>query len=110
MRYFYSVLPIEYLANDSDLQPRPLEQKRIWELYRHLSAHTQLAPAVCRLVAGKVLLFDGQHKSAAQIWAGRKALDCKVYIDPDIRLLKDTNLVAHEQAAADGVLHEYPHR
>ena len=66
MRYFYSMLPIEYLANDSDLQPRPLEQKRIWELYRHLSAHTQLAPAVCRLVAGKVLLFDGQHKSAAQ--------------------------------------------
>ena len=97
MRYFYSVLPIEYLANDSDLQPRPLEQKRIWELYRHLSAHTQLAPAVCRLVAGKVLLFDGQHKSAAQIWAGRKALDCKVYIDPDIRLLKDTNLVAHDK-------------
>ena len=36
MRYFYSVLPIEYLANDSDLQPRPLEQKRIWDLYRHL--------------------------------------------------------------------------
>ena len=97
MRYFYSMLPIEYLANDSDLQPRPLEQKRIWELYRHLSAHTQLAPAVCRLVAGKVLLFDGQHKSAAQIWAGRKALDCKVYIEPDIRLLKDTNLVAHDK-------------
>ena len=97
MRYFYSVLPIEYLANDGDLQPRPLEQKRIWELYRHLSAHTQLAPAVCRLVAGKVLLFDGQHKSAAQIWAGRTALDCKVYIDPDIRLLKDTNLVAHDK-------------
>jgi len=48
MRYFYSVLPIEYILNDTDLQPRPLEQKRVWELYRHLSAHTQLAPAVCR--------------------------------------------------------------
>ncbi len=97
MRYFYSVLPIEYISNDTDLQPRPLEQKRVWELYRHLTAHTQLAPAVCRLVAGKIMLFDGQHKSAAQIWAGRKALDCKVYIDPDIRLLKDTNLIAHDK-------------
>jgi hypothetical protein len=97
MRYFYSVLPIEYLSNDTDLQPRPLEEKRVWELYRHLTDHTQLAPAVCRLVAGKIMLFDGQHKSAAQIWAGRKALDCKVYIDPDIRLLKDTNLVAHDK-------------
>jgi hypothetical protein len=97
MRYFYSLLPIEYLSNDTDLQPRPLEEKRVWELYRHLTDHTQLAPAVCRLVAGKIMLFDGQHKSAAQIWAGRKALDCKVYIDPDIRLLKDTNLIAHDK-------------
>jgi hypothetical protein len=43
------------------------------------------------------MLFDGQHKSAAQIWAGRKYLDCKVYIDADIRRLKDTNLVAHDK-------------
>jgi hypothetical protein len=97
MRYFYSVLPIEYICNDSELQPRPLEQKRVWELYRHLAAHTQLAPAVCRLVAGQIMLFDGQHKSAAQIWAGRKALDCKVYIEPNVRLLKDTNLIAHDK-------------
>ncbi|CAN5191773.1 hypothetical protein BH10PSE11_BH10PSE11_08210 [soil metagenome] len=97
MQYFYSVLPIEYVCNDAELQPRPLEQKRVWELYRHLSAHTQLAPAICRLVDNKVMLFDGQHKSAAQIWAGRKALDCKVYIEPDIRKLKDTNLIAHDK-------------
>jgi hypothetical protein len=97
MRYFYSVLPIEYLRNDGDLQPRPLEQKRVWELYRHLSVHTQLAPAVCRLVDRRIMLFDGQHKSAAQIWAGRRTIDCKVYIDPDVRLLKDTNLIAHDK-------------
>jgi hypothetical protein len=97
MRYFYSVLPIEYISNDPELQPRPLEKKRVWELYRHLKTHTQLAPAVCRLVSSKIMLFDGQHKSAAQIWAGRKALDCKVYLDPDVRLLKDTNLVAHDK-------------
>src|SRR6185312_9569695 len=97
MRYFYTSVPIEYISNDNELQPRPLEQKRVWELYRHLAAHTQLAPAICRLVEGKILLFDGQHKSAAQIWAGRNTLDCKVYIDPDIRLLKETNLIAHDK-------------
>lgn len=97
MRYFYTVVPIEYLRNDADLQPRPLEQKRVWELYRHLCLHTQLAPAVCRLVDRHILLFDGQHKSAAQIWAGRKALDCKVYIEPDVRRLRDTNLMAHDK-------------
>jgi hypothetical protein len=97
MKYFYSVLPIEYLCNDAELQPRPLEQKRVWELYRHLAAHTQLAPAVCRLVGSQIKLFDGQHKSAAQIWAGRNVLDCKVYIDPRVELLKDTNLIAHDK-------------
>jgi len=97
MRYFYSVLPIAYVCNDAELQPRPLEQKRVWELYRHLDSHTQLAPAVCRMVGGRIMLFDGQHKSAAQIWAGRETLDCKVYIEPNVRLLKDTNLIAHDK-------------
>ena len=97
MRYFYAVLPIAYVRNDVDLQPRPLEKKRVWELYRHLSQHTQLAPAVCRLADGRIMLFDGQHKSAAQVWAGRAALDCKVYVEPDVRRLRDTNLVAHDK-------------
>lgn len=97
MRYFYASLPISAIANDSELQPRPLEQGRVWELYRHLSVHTQLAPAVCRLADQRILLFDGQHKSAAQIWAGRTSLDCKVYIDPPTNMLKETNLSAHDK-------------
>lgn len=95
--YFYIVLPVKYIQNDSSLQPRPLEMKRLWELFRHLLTHTQLSPAVCRYSDGNVLLFDGQHKSAAQIWAGRKDIDCKIYIDPDLKLTKDTNLTAHDK-------------
>ncbi len=96
-KYFYIRISIEYIKNDIDLQPRPLEIKRLWELYRHLLTHTQLAPAVCRLKDSQVLLFDGQHKTAAQIWAGRDAVECKIYIDPDIKILKDTNLTAHDK-------------
>jgi hypothetical protein len=44
-----------------------------------------------------VLLFDGQHKAAAQVWAGRSVFDCKVYIDPDTRRIKETNLSAHDK-------------
>lgn len=95
--YFYIVLPIQYIKNDHQLQPRPLEIKRLWNLYRHLLTHTQLSPAICRLVNGNILLFDGQHKSAAQIWAGRKELECKIYIDPDVKRIKDTNLTAHDK-------------
>ena len=96
-QYFYLLLPANHIKNDTDLQPRPLERNRMWELYRHLLWHTQLAPAVCRLKDNNILLFDGQHKSAAQIWAGRKHIECKVYINPDLRILKDTNLTAHDK-------------
>src|SRR5206468_1342748 len=97
LRYFYAVLPTTCISNDKDLQPRPLETVRLWELYRHLLLNTQLAPAVCRLAGSQIMLFDGQHKSAAQIWAGRTQVDCKVYLEPDVRRLKETNLVAHDK-------------
>jgi hypothetical protein len=95
--YFFASIPVELVRNDADLQPRALEPERLWELYRHLRRHTQLQPAVCRLVDGSLLLFDGQHKAAAQVWAGRKEIDCKVYLDPDVRRLKETNLAAHDK-------------
>lgn len=96
-KYFYIDLPIKYINNDEDLQPRPLEMRRLWELYRHLLAYTQLSPSIGRLVNNKIFIFDGQHKAAAQIWAGRKTIDCKIYINPDVKVLKETNLTAHDK-------------
>jgi hypothetical protein len=95
--YFYAVLPVTAIKNDAELQPRPLEPDRLWELCRHLQDHTQLAPAICRLVGKGVLLFDGQHKAAAQVWTGRRSVDCKVYVEPEVRRIKETNLSAHDK-------------
>jgi len=97
LKFFYMLLPAEYINNDIELQPRPLDFKRLWELYRHLTVSSQLTPSVCRLVKDKIYLFDGQHKAAAQIWAGRGQIECKVYIDPPVRILKETNLIAHDK-------------
>lgn len=96
-QYFFATLPVALIQNDVELQPRALEPDRLWELCRHLRTHTQLAPAVCRLVDSAVLLFDGQHKAAAQVWIGRDTIDCKVYVAPDVRRLKETNLSAHDK-------------
>lgn len=96
-RYFYALIPVEHLTNDRDLQPRALRQTSMWALYRHFQRNTQLAPSICRFdEAGHLLLFDGQHKAAAQIWAGRAAVECKVYVEPDAKALKETNLEAHQ--------------
>lgn len=96
-KYFYAVLPVEYINNDEELQPRPLELRRLWDLYRHLLVNSQLTPSVCRLADNKIFLFDGQHKAAAQIWAGRKEIECKIYIKPALKVLKETNIVAHDK-------------
>src|SRR5215213_6717148 len=69
----------------------------MWDLYRHFQRNTQLAPSICRFdEKGALLLFDGQHKAAAQIWAGREVVECKVYIRPIATILKETNLEAHQ--------------
>lgn len=96
-QYFFALIPARHLRNDTELQPRPLEPDRLWDLCRHLRTHTQLAPSVGRLVGDGVLLFDGQHKAAAQVWNGRRNVDCKVYIEPDVRQMKETNLTAHDK-------------
>ncbi len=96
-RYFYAVLPSYLVANDPDLQPRALEMSRLEGLISHLRTRTQLAPSVARLEGDKVLIFDGQHEAAAQVWAGRKLLDCKVYLSPDLYRLKETNISAHDK-------------
>lgn len=93
--YFYAKLPVSYIQNDKELQPRPLESKRLWELYRHLRRHTQLSPSIGRLVNNQILIFDGQHKIAAQVWAGHSNVDCKIYLSPDIHDIMQTNLDAH---------------
>jgi HNH endonuclease len=96
--YFYALIPIRHLRNDTELQPRSLRDKSMWDLYRHFRRNTQLAPSICRFDGDEdLLLFDGQHKAAAQVWAGRSAVECKVYIDPDKAKLRETNLEAHTQ-------------
>jgi hypothetical protein len=94
--YFYGTLPIECIGNDNELQPRPLREPNLWKLYRHFQMNTQISPSICRIDdSGLIVLFDGQHKAAAQVWAGRSMIECKVYLKPDKRLLKETNLDAH---------------
>jgi len=97
-QYFYATIPVEYIENDRSLQPRALRQSSLWNLYRHFQINTQLSPSICRVDDDSVLLlFDGQHKAAAQIWSGRPEVECKVYIKPDPIVLKETNLEAHGQ-------------
>lgn len=105
MNYYYALIPTQNILNDGiedaelELQPRPLNSDHLWDLYRHLRVNPQLQPSICRVVGneGCALLFDGQHKAAAKIWAGAKLIEAKVYINPDKVWLMRANLIAHDK-------------
>ncbi len=40
-KYLYATIPIEYLKNDKDLQPRAIREGAMWQLYCHFLSNTQ---------------------------------------------------------------------
>jgi hypothetical protein len=102
-KYFYATLPVEVLDSDDEensqlgLQPRFLIPEKVFELFRHFQAHPVLQPSIGRFNNQRILLFDGQHKAAALLWTGRREFECKVYLTPDVRLLNETNISAHDK-------------
>ncbi|GFP43725.1 hypothetical protein HKBW3C_02854 [Candidatus Hakubella thermalkaliphila] len=101
-RSFFIELPIEVLHHDFELNPRKIinADKLIKEFWRK---NPQLHVALCRLQIdteakkGDVLLFDGQHKTAAQIFLGNRAVPVRVFLNPDKDRLKEANRRAHKE-------------
>jgi hypothetical protein len=79
-----------------DLQPRYLIYDKVFDLFRHFQRHPVLQPSIGRVNKNRIVIFDGQHKMAALLWAGRRNFECKIYIEPNLRLLNDTNIAAHD--------------
>ncbi|MDD5129724.1 MAG: hypothetical protein PHS66_01535 [Candidatus Omnitrophica bacterium] len=104
-KYFYGNLPISILNSDDDdnehlgLQPRYLIFDKVFEMFRHFQIYPVLQPSIGRVSNNRILLFDGQHKAAAILWNGRKTFECKIYLDPDLRMLNQANISAHDKFA-----------
>lgn len=103
VRSFTSLVPVDYIFHDSNINPRSIVDLNpfIEEFYR---GRPQLLPSLAYLVLGqegrgKILLFDGQHKAAAQLFLGNRLLYLRVFMDTDLDLLKTTNFGAHTSLA-----------
>lgn len=101
---FFVNLPIEYIFHDEKgINPRKLSD-RVKELIKEFYVkRPQLQIGLARVNLdenqnkSKVFIFDGQHKAAAQILLGSRKLLLRVFLNPDLEILAQTN----ERAGSD---------
>ena len=101
---FVGMIPFSCLHHDPEINPRSIVdlEPMIEEFY---NGNPQLQPSLATLDfaepsgTGKVMLFDGQHKAAAQLYLHRPCLFARVFINPDRNKLKQTNYRAHTRLA-----------
>lgn len=51
----------------------------------------QLHLSLARIVEGKIKIFDGQHKAVAQILLGNRKILLRVFLNPNVDRLIETN-------------------
>ena len=94
-RYFFAEFPIQYLAHDDRINPRSIGSnigKLVEEFYlKRPELQVPLAWVESKSGKSAVHVFDGQHKAAAQIMLGVKALAVRVFVDPDTDMLITAN-------------------
>ena len=94
-QYFFAKLPIQYLAHDDHINPRSIGNnisKLVEEFFnKRPQLHVPLGWIESKGASSRVHIFDGQHKSAAQIMLGVKELPVRVFVGPDPDVLITTN-------------------
>ena len=90
---FISV-PIEYLYHDDKINPRGINSSISLLIKEFHKPNPQLHLSLARIDDGKIKIFDGQHKAVAQIMLGVRNVVVRLFIEPDVDRLVETNTIA----------------
>ena len=84
-------VPIEFLFHDEIINPRGINNS-IGKLIKEFDKQNpQLHLSLARIEEQKLKIFDGQHKAVAQILLGTRKLVVRVFLEPNIDRLTETN-------------------
>ena len=102
MRYFFSVFPLEYIHHDDLINPRSIGRSIRPLIEEFLQKRPQLHVGLAWWApeedgTGKIKMFDGQHKAAAQILIGSRKLPVRVFVKPDPNVLIQANTNAADK-------------
>lgn len=96
VKTFFAELPLGVLYHDHRINPRSIGSNIRGLLEEFHGGKPQLHVSLGWVEtkgenAGKVHVFDGQHKAAAQILLRATTLPMRVFVDPDLDLLLEAN-------------------
>lgn len=102
MWYFFSVFPLEYIHHDDRINPRSIGRNIRALIEEFLRKRPQLHVGLAWWApeedgTGKIKMFDGQHKAAAQILLGSRELPVRVFVQPDLNILLQANTNAGDK-------------
>ena len=84
-------VPLEYIFHDEVINPRGINTSISKLIKEFEKGNPQLHLSLARIDEGKLKIFDGQHKAVAQILLGIKELVVRIFIEPNVDRLTETN-------------------